>query len=291
MDSKENENGETNESNQDAMSTSSDLLDLLLQEDSRSGTGSAASGSGSSGTGSSGSGLGSSGSGSNGCSSLGSETRSSKSSNTSKYFGSVDSSENSHSRKQAAGGDGEAQFIKCVLQDPIWLLMANTDEKTMMTYQLPIRDRDSVLKADRAALRAMQKHQPRFTEEQKSELSQVHPWIRTGRLPRAINISACEGCRSSPSVPSTAPFDVEIHEMEFCSVLEVTEEGASAEKQIQADAIMEKAEEESCKNKEVVNSGTIIASQMNDQEMMIEDQEVTSQIEEEISASITGMTH
>lgn len=55
--------GEANESNQDAMSTSSDLLDLLLQEDSRSGTGSAASGSGSSGTRSSGSG-----SGSNGCS-------------------------------------------------------------------------------------------------------------------------------------------------------------------------------------------------------------------------------
>lgn len=58
--------GETNESNQDAMSTSSDLLDLMLQEDSRSGTGSAASGSGSSGTRSSGSG-----SGSNGCNSTG----------------------------------------------------------------------------------------------------------------------------------------------------------------------------------------------------------------------------
>ncbi|RXN32715.1 period circadian -like protein [Labeo rohita] len=293
VDSKENENGETtNESNQDAMSTSSDLLDLLLQEDSRSGTGSAASGSGSSGTGSSGSGSGSSGSGSNGCSSSGSGTRSSQSSNTSKYFGSVDSSENSHSRKQTAGGDGEAQFIKCVLQDPIWLLMANTDEKTMMTYQLPIRDRDSVLKEDRAALRAMQKQQPRFTEEQKSELSEVHPWIRTGRLPRAINISACVGCRSSPTVPSTAPFDVEIHEMEFCSVLEVTEEGATAEKHTQADTAMEKSEAEGegelCKDQEVE---TIMTSQINDQEMMTEEQEASSQIEEEMGASHTQMTH
>ncbi|XP_026123805.1 period circadian protein homolog 1 isoform X2 [Carassius auratus] len=295
VDSKEKENGETNESNQDAMSTSSDLLDLLLHEDSRSGTGSAASGSGSSGTGSSGSGLGSSGSGSNGCSSLGSGTRCSQSSHTSKYFGSVDSSENSHSHKQTAGGDGEAEFIKCVLQDPIWLLMANTDEKTMMTYQLPIRDRDSVLKADRAALRAMQKQQPRFTEEQKSELSQVHPWIRTGRLPRAINISACVGCRSTPSVPSAAPFDVEIHEMEICSVLEVTEEGATAEKHTQADTAMEKSEaegeEETCKDREVENYGTIMSSQINDQEMMIEEQEVTSQIEEEMGASLTQMTH
>ncbi|TRY56808.1 hypothetical protein DNTS_004083 [Danionella cerebrum] len=294
--SKENENGEANESNQDAMSTSSDLLDLLLQEDSRSGTGSAASGSGSSGTGSSGtgssgSGSGSSGSGSNGCSSSGSGTRSSQSSHTSKYFGSVDSSENSHSRKQTAGGDGEEQFIKCVLQDPIWLLMANTDEKTMMTYQLPIRDRDSVLKADRAALRAMQKQQPRFTEEQKSELSQVHPWIRTGRLPRAINISACVGCRTSPSAPSTAPFDVEIHEMEFCSVLAVTEEGATADKLGQTHASMEKretdAEIQSCKDHQ---TETLVTSQINDQEMM-EEQEMTSHIEEDIGASLTQMTH
>ncbi|XP_077085635.1 period circadian protein homolog 1b isoform X2 [Siphateles boraxobius] len=285
LDSKENENGEQNDSNQDAMSTSSDLLDLLLQEDSLSGTGSAASGSGSSGTTSSGSG-----SGSNGCSSSGTRTRSSQSSNTSKYFGSVDSSENSHSRKQTAEGDGEAQFIRCVLQDPIWLLMANTDEKTMMTYQLPIRDRDSVLKADRAALRAMQKQQPRFTEEQKSELSQVHPWIRTGRLPRALNISACVGCKSSPSVPSTTPFDVEIHDMEFCSVLE-----CSVEKHTQADTTMEKSEaegeEESFKDQEVENDRTIMTSQINDQEMMIEEQGVTSQIEEEMGASLSQMTH
>ncbi|KAK7176041.1 hypothetical protein R3I93_000337 [Phoxinus phoxinus] len=283
LDSKENENGEQNDSNQDAMSTSSDLLDLLLQEDSRSGTGS-------SGTGSSGSGSGSSGSGSNGCSSSGSGTRSSQSSNTSKYFGSVDSSENSHSRKQTAEGDGEAQFIKCVLQDPIWLLMANTDEKTMMTYQLPIRDRDSVLKADRAALRAMQKQQPRFTEEQKSELSQVHPWIRTGRLPRALNISACVGCKSSPTVPSATPFDVEIHDMEFCSVLE-----CSAEKHTRTDTAMEKSEaegeEESCKDQEVEIAGTIMTSQINDQEMTIEEQGVTSQIGEEMGASLSQMTH
>lgn len=51
------------------------------------------------------------------------------------------------------------------------------------------RDMETVLREDREALRSMQKHQPRFTEDQKRELSQVHPWIRTGRLPRAINIS------------------------------------------------------------------------------------------------------
>uniref|UniRef100_A0AAR2IRY8 PAS domain-containing protein n=1 Tax=Pygocentrus nattereri TaxID=42514 RepID=A0AAR2IRY8_PYGNA len=177
------EEAEVNESNQDAMSTSSDLLDLLLQEDSRSGTGSAASGSGSSGSGS-----GSSGSGSNGCSTSGSGTRSS---NTSKYFGSIDSSENDHGHKQASGGaSGEEQFIKYVLQDPIWLLMANTDEKVMMTYQMPKRDREAVLREDREVMKTAQMQQPHFTEEQKKELSQVHPWIQTGCLPKAINITS-----------------------------------------------------------------------------------------------------
>ncbi|XP_034532360.1 period circadian protein homolog 1b [Notolabrus celidotus] len=245
--SKENENGENNESNEDAMSTSSDLLHMLLQEDSRSGTGSAASGSGSSGTRSSGSG-----SGSNGCSSSGtSGTSSSQGSHTSKYFGSIDSSENDHSRKQPAGGSssaggdgGEEQFIKCVLQDPIWLLLANTDEKVMMTYQLPVRDMATVLQEDRQALRSMQKHQPRFTEEQKRELSQVHPWIRKGRLPRAINISGCTGCKSAPSTPPVAPFDVEIQDMELCSMLKSQEEGTGEEKKKPSETAMDETHQE-----------------------------------------------
>uniref|UniRef100_A0A667ZK82 Period circadian clock 1b n=1 Tax=Myripristis murdjan TaxID=586833 RepID=A0A667ZK82_9TELE len=287
--------GEANESNQDAMSTSSDLLDLLLQEDSRSGTGSAASGSGSSGTGSSGSG---SGSGSNGCSSSG--TSGTRSSHTSKYFGSIDSSENDHSRKQPAGGSssgggdsGEEQFIKCVLQDPIWLLMANTDNKVMMTYQLPVRDMEAVLREDREALRTMQKQQPRFTDEQKRELSQVHPWIRTGRLPRPINISACSGCKSPPSVPPAAPFDVEIHEMELCSVLETPEEGGSKDKKNLLDMAMDEAHpEDEDEEEEEEDKGT--KTQGSDQEMAAEDQEVTSQAMEEKTGSEpaeSDMTH
>ncbi|XP_040886755.1 period circadian protein homolog 1b isoform X2 [Toxotes jaculatrix] len=275
--SKENENGEANESNHDAMSTSSDLLDLLLQEDSRSGTGSAASGSGFSGTRSSGSG-----SGSNGCSSSGtSGTSSSQGSHTSKYFGSIDSSENDHSRKQPAGGSssaggdgGEEQFIKCVLQDPIWLLMANTDDKVMMTYQLPVRDMETVLREDREALRSMQKHQPRFTEEQKRELSQVHPWIRTGRLPRAINISGCTGCKSPPSVPPAAPFDVEIHEMELCSVLKAREEGTRRGKKNLSETAMDEAQPED-EEEEVEEKGT--KTQGSSQDMTAEEQRATSE--------------
>nr|XP_045231306.1 period circadian protein homolog 1 isoform X3 [Macaca fascicularis] len=123
----------TESSNQDALSGSSDLLELLLQEDSRSGTGSAASGS-------LGSGLGSgSGSGSHeGGSTSASITRSSQSSHTSKYFGSIDSSEAEAGAARGGAEPGD-QVIKYVLQDPIWLLMANADQRVMMTYQVPSR--------------------------------------------------------------------------------------------------------------------------------------------------------
>lgn len=67
------------------------------------------------------------------------------SNNSSNYFGSVDSSQNSqkvNSHLSISEGrpvemeQGE-HFVKYVLQDPLWLLTANTDEKVMMTYQLP----------------------------------------------------------------------------------------------------------------------------------------------------------
>ncbi|XP_054312717.2 period circadian protein homolog 1 isoform X2 [Pongo pygmaeus] len=187
----------TESSNQDALSGSSDLLELLLQEDSRSGTGSAASGS-------LGSGLGSgSGSGSHeGGSTSASITRSSQSSHTSKYFGSIDSSEAEAGAGAARGGaEPGDQVIKYVLQDPIWLLMANADQRVMMTYQVPSRDMTSVLKQDRERLRAMQKQQPRFSEDQRRELGAVHSWVRKGQLPRALDVMACVDCGSSTQEP------------------------------------------------------------------------------------------
>ncbi|XP_028354595.1 period circadian protein homolog 1 isoform X4 [Physeter macrocephalus] len=207
----------TESSNQDALSGSSDLLELLLQEDSRSGTGSAASGS-------LGSGLGSgSGSGSHeGSSTSASITRSSQSSHTSKYFGSIDSSEAEAGAARARAEPGD-QVIKYVLQDPIWLLMANADQHVMMTYQVPPRDMASVLKQDRERLRAMQKQQPRFSEDQRRELGAVHSWVRKGQLPRALDVMACVDCGSSTRDPGH-PDDPLFSEMDGLG-LEPMEEG------------------------------------------------------------------
>uniref|UniRef100_A0A8C1J0W3 Period circadian protein homolog 2 n=1 Tax=Cyprinus carpio TaxID=7962 RepID=A0A8C1J0W3_CYPCA len=124
------------------------------------------------------------------------------SNNSSNYFGSVDSSQKSHKAKGQGSGsgsgvlalDGSETLIKYALQDPLWLLMANVDKDVMMSYQLPSRDIQRVLREDREKLRQMQKSQPRFTEEQKRELAEVHPWMRRGGLPKAIDVKVCVGC-------------------------------------------------------------------------------------------------
>lgn len=48
-------------------------------------------------------------------------------------------SHSSSSEGRAAEMDQSRQSVKYVLQDPLWLLSADTDEKLMMTYQLPSR--------------------------------------------------------------------------------------------------------------------------------------------------------
>lgn len=63
---------------------------------------------------------------------------SSNTSHTSKYFGSVDSPENNH-RAKGKVDMAESERLKDVLQDPVWLLGAHTDDSVMMAYQMPSR--------------------------------------------------------------------------------------------------------------------------------------------------------
>ncbi|KAM7105263.1 period circadian protein homolog 2 isoform 2-T2 [Molossus nigricans] len=186
--------------NSDALSTSSDLLNLLLREDLCSATGSAQSGSGASATSDS---LGSS---SLGCDATRSRAGSSDVSHSSKYFGSIDSSDNSR-KAEAKNREGSEHFIKHVLQDPVWLLMADTDDSVMMTYQMPARDVDAVLKEDREKLRLLQKLQPRFTERQKQELQEVHPWVRAGGLPAALDVAECVYCENKRKGNFCIPYE------------------------------------------------------------------------------------
>ncbi|XP_019596503.2 period circadian protein homolog 2 [Rhinolophus sinicus] len=190
--------------NSDALSTSSDLLDLLLREDLCSAAESPRSGSGASTT------SGSLGSGSLGCDVSISGTGSSDTSHTSKYFGSIDSSENNHRGRARVAMQESEHFIKYVLQDPVWLLMADTDESVMMTYQMPSRNLEEVLKKDRKKLKQLQALQPRFTEGQKQELQEVHPWVRSGGLPAAMDVAECIYCENMEKGNICVPYEEHI---------------------------------------------------------------------------------
>ncbi|XP_078140007.1 period circadian protein homolog 3 isoform X1 [Centroberyx gerrardi] len=177
--------------NHDTQSTSSELLDLLLQEDARSGTGSNASGSGS---GESGGSLGSgSGSGSNGTS-----TSLTGSSNSSKYFASNDSSDTSHKARKSQEAAAEHQHsFETRVENSLWSMIQHTPEPVMMTYQIHPRDQNEVLAEDMEKLRVLQPLQPWFSQEQREELAQVHPWIQQHTIPQEIDTQGCVSCSSA----------------------------------------------------------------------------------------------
>ncbi|CAI9555738.1 unnamed protein product [Staurois parvus] len=180
--------------NNDSHSASSELFDLLLQEDSQSGTGSAASGSVS--ANSSSLGIGSNGSTSNGTSGSGIG-----SSNSSNYFASKssDTSKKGHKRQEATES---ASFPKAA-GDSIWTIIERTPTPIMMTYQVPERDKDTLLKEDLEKLTAMRSKQPWFTEEQKEELAEVHSWIRNRTIPQEIDTQGCIACENGATASNT----------------------------------------------------------------------------------------
>ncbi|XP_035486151.2 period circadian protein homolog 3 [Scophthalmus maximus] len=184
--------------NHDAHSTSSELLDLLLQEDARSGTGSNTSGSGS---GESGGSLGSgSGSGS-GTFSNGTSTSHTGSSNSRKYFASNDSSDTSRkARKSQEAPPEHQQGFETGVESSLWSMIQHTPERVMMTYQIHTRDQKEVLTGDREKLRVLQPLQPWFNKEQREELAEVHPWIQQHTIPQEIDTQGCVTCSSGPGV-------------------------------------------------------------------------------------------
>ncbi|XP_016296937.1 period circadian protein homolog 2-like [Sinocyclocheilus anshuiensis] len=100
------------------------------------------------------------------------------SSNSSKYFASNDSSDTSRkARKSTEAQEREHTTFKMHVDNPLWSMIKQTPEPVMMTYQIIPRDQAQVLQEDREKLVLMQPMQPWFTQDQKKELAEVHPWI------------------------------------------------------------------------------------------------------------------
>lgn len=58
-------------------------------------------------------------------------------------------------------------------EEPVWRMIARTPECVLMTYQLPERVRDVVLREDLAKLESMRRRQPQFSAGQRAELARA----------------------------------------------------------------------------------------------------------------------
>lgn len=104
----------------------------------------------------------------------------------------------------------------------------------------------------------------------------------------------CAGCKSPSYVPPTAPFDVEIHEMELCSVLKSQEEDPDKAKKNLLETAMDEAQpEDEDEEDEVEEKET--KTQDGNQDMTTEEQRDTPQSVEEKAVGAqppeSDMTH
>ncbi|NXV41634.1 PER3 protein, partial [Uria aalge] len=143
---------------------SSESTNRSLYEDSQSGTGSAASGSGSALSGS----LGSRSNETSGCGTA--------------------------SKKEKNREAEEKRTAHKSKHESAWVMMDHTPERVLMTYQMPNRIKEDVLKEDLEKLTVMRRQQPWFTDGQKKELAEVHTWIRTQTVPLQISTQGCVTC-------------------------------------------------------------------------------------------------
>uniref|UniRef100_G3SLZ8 Period circadian regulator 3 n=1 Tax=Loxodonta africana TaxID=9785 RepID=G3SLZ8_LOXAF len=174
-----------NSGNNNNCCPASELSTVLLRQNSPSGTHSAASGNGF------GTGVGVKYFSSLFASSIG---RLSGSSDSSIYFASSDYSseisQNGHITQDAQKKETAPNSV----QESIWRMIEQTPERILMTYQVPERVKEVVLKEDLEKLESMRQGQPQFSREQREELAKVHSWIQSQTVPQEIDMQGCVTC-------------------------------------------------------------------------------------------------
>ncbi|XP_008516213.2 period circadian protein homolog 3 isoform X4 [Equus przewalskii] len=144
-----------------------ELSMVLLRQESPSGTGSAASGS----------------------------------SDSSIYFATSDfSSEITPNGQQSQDCSQRKETLPAVADESIWRMIERTPECVLMTYQVPERVKEIVLKEDLAKLESMRRQQPQFSHGQREELAQVHSWVQSQTVPQDIDIRGCVTCTNKGSL-------------------------------------------------------------------------------------------
>ncbi|XP_021571396.1 period circadian protein homolog 3 [Carlito syrichta] len=158
--------------NKKSCPTASELSMVLLHKESPSGTGSAASGS----------------------------------SDSSIYLANSDySSEICQNGQQSRHVQNKETFPN-LAEESIWRMIQQTPECILMTYQVPERIKEVVLKEDLRKLESMRHQQPQFSHGQMEELANVYTWIQRQTIPQEIDTQGCITCKSKDSVDPATEF-------------------------------------------------------------------------------------
>ncbi|XP_017353870.1 period circadian protein homolog 3 isoform X1 [Cebus imitator] len=91
-----------------------------------------------------------------------------------------------------------------VAEESIWRMIRQTPECILMTYQVPERVKEVVLKEDLERLESMKQQQPQFSQGQQEELAKVYNWIQSQAIPQEIDVQACVTCESADSADDGA---------------------------------------------------------------------------------------
>ncbi|XP_036718823.1 period circadian protein homolog 3 isoform X3 [Balaenoptera musculus] len=89
-------------------------------------------------------------------------------------------------------------------EESIWRMIEQTPECILMTYQVPERVKEIVLKEDLEKLESMRRRQPQFSHGQREELANVHSWIQSQTIPQEIDIQGCVTCENGDSAGDAA---------------------------------------------------------------------------------------
>eukprot|EP00070_Physeter_catodon_P036799 XP_028343693.1 period circadian protein homolog 3 isoform X4 [Physeter catodon] len=89
-------------------------------------------------------------------------------------------------------------------EESIWRMIEQTPECILMTYQVPERVKEIVLKEDLEKLESMRQRQPQFSHGQREELADVHSWIQSQMIPQEVDIQGCVTCENGDSAGDAA---------------------------------------------------------------------------------------
>lgn len=120
-------------------------------------------------------------------------------SDSSIYFASSDySSEVTQDGSQAEDVQKREAFPG-LAEESIWRMIKQTPECILMTYQVPERVKEIVLKEDLEKLESMRGQQPQFSQGQREELAKAHSWVHSRTLPHEMDIPGCVTCKNKGS--------------------------------------------------------------------------------------------